>query len=585
MTREVHPRLLWASVGPSVLSVLASMVVLNAFAAWFVSREVWIYEWDRAGYWLAALALHDTLVASPGAALRQVLWSLSYGSQTLLHALPVALAMQWLGDTSRATYVLLLVNGYAFAFLIAFHLAYRATVPVLPAGAIWVNGVAPVLALCLFPALLIPVLMGMPDIGGAALVTLVIAAYWRSTQGPAGVWMWVACGVALAIAVLFRRWYAYWAVAFIAAMLIDGVLVTLASRRVDWRSLVRAFLPSAVSATVFAATLALLAWPRLVAMVTTDHSDRHLAYQLPGGWSDVLSVSIAEIGMLPFAVAMLSAVLLMVAGPSRRFLIVLVAHSVLMFVLFADVQRLSPHHWYLFLPTFALLTSMGLAYVLNALTNGAARGVVAACSLLLVAGIDVHTLGMAPDEGIPDRITLLPSLRYVPPVRGDLAEIERLSHRLESLQDDSAKRLGVYVAASSYRISGDVLANAWLSRRIGLRDTSMIMLESQVDRRDGFPVNVLGAQIVVVAEPVQLHLRPDQQQVVVQVVDALVRGENIGRAYRRLPDTYRLDGGVQVSLFERMRAPRADEIAALSEGLRQAHPDSPFVFQPPSNLH
>jgi hypothetical protein len=51
-------------------------------------------------------------------------------------------------------------------------------------------------------------------------------------------------------------------------------------------------------------------------------------------------------------------------------------------------------------------------------------------------------------------------------------------------------------------------------------------------------------------------------------------------AYRRLPQAFRLDGGVTVWVYERMRQVTAAEVAELSDELRRRYPDRPWVWRP-----
>ena len=137
-----------------------------------------------------------------------------------------------------------------------------------------------------------------------------------------------------------------------------------------------------------------------------------------------------------------------------------------------------------------------------------------------------------------------------------------------------------YVLASSDTLSEHVLAFTELSLGTSYRATRTILQSSHVDKRDGFPVGLLDATTVLVAEPVQLHLDPADQQVIAIPAESFLDGRNIARAFRRLEQDFTLQGGVRVVVFARTRPNRPDEVRELSDLLAAAYPDRPEIFRP-----
>ena len=91
---------------------------------------------------------------------------------------------------------------------------------------------------------------------------------------------------------------------------------------------------------------------------------------------------------------------------------------------------------------------------------------------------------------------------------------------------------------------------------------------------------LLEATYVVVPQPAQTDMVAREQQVVVIPTDSFIRGENLARAFRRLPVEFLLEGDVRVWVFERERNITAGEVAELSASLRSVYPDRPDIWRP-----
>ena len=94
-----------------------------------------------------------------------------------------------------------------------------------------------------------------------------------------------------------------------------------------------------------------------------------------------------------------------------------------------------------------------------------------------------------------------------------------------------------------------------------------------MDRRDGISRKMLGAKYILVADPVQTHLRPEDQLNVVIPSRSLLDGTDIGRAWRRTGEKYKLADGIEASLFEKIREPTEEELAEYFEKFYKRYPD------------
>jgi len=108
---------------------------------------------------------------------------------------------------------------------------------------------------------------------------------------------------------------------------------------------------------------------------------------------------------------------------------------------------------------------------------------------------------------------------------------------------------------------------------------SQILNTHDVDKRDGFPSKFLTARYIVVAYPIQYHLRPEDQRVVGTLAEFIMDGGNIGISYKQLPYEFALDKGVRVYIYEKVRPFKKTDIDSLSELFRKHYPDREYLYK------
>ena len=92
-----------------------------------------------------------------------------------------------------------------------------------------------------------------------------------------------------------------------------------------------------------------------------------------------------------------------------------------------------------------------------------------------------------------------------------------------------------------------------------------------VDTRDGPPVDGLkNCAVMMVGDPVQTHLVRAYQQNIIVPASEMLAGEGIGANYRRNGETFVLENGVKLIVFERVRPLDDGDIAALQARWRAA---------------
>lgn len=557
----------WSRADRWWLLPAAWAAVLAVGAARFALAERTLYAADRIAHWVMASGLAELARSHPLAALAAIARSLATSDLNLLPAALPAAVMALLGS-GRPTFVAAVASVYGLATAIALVAVARRHLDGRPAAV----AVALTVALPLFPTLWRPVLLGAVGLGGVALGVVVLLLTWT---GSTSLKRAAGAGLVLAVLVLFRRWYLLWAVGWLAAT----VVVVMVRARLEpaggWRRLVRAPVATAGVAAVVAAALSL---PVILQRASSGYADEFAGFRRLAGLGPRLAAVADELGLVALAVVAAALVTLWRRRETRPLAAGLLLQPVVCWLGMVRLQDHDLHHWYLYMPALTFAVAAALPrWVGQGVGPGRRRAVIAALAvsgLLQSAAVGWPAFGPVAARVAP----LLPRVRVEPAVRHDLAEVRRL---LESLDRALASGPGpIYVLASSELLSDQILGFAPRSLGHPFESPRAILGSAHVDRRDGFPAGLLRARYVVVADPPQIHLRPEEQQVVLVPAASFAGGTDVALAFAPWTENFALDGGVTVRVYERTRSHTEDEVAALAARLEKAHPDLPSVYTP-----
>jgi hypothetical protein len=158
-------------------------------------------------------------------------------------------------------------------------------------------------------------------------------------------------------------------------------------------------------------------------------------------------------------------------------------------------------------------------------------------------------------------------MKWQPMVRHDLPQFEALLQFVESKVDDHTGRPPhpcVYLLSSSELLNSSSLWSADLQFQRPMPVEAYIYNTHDIDRRDGFPDDLVSASLVLVADPLQTQF--DQGQNVITVPARMfLNQEGFAEAFVRDSQTFQLDNGIRVYAYERMRPSTPQEIEQLHE--------------------
>ncbi|NCE64788.1 hypothetical protein D1159_09350 [Pseudoflavonifractor sp. 524-17] len=530
------------------LTVLLLWLGINLLVFAYAKGSRTVYSWDAAIYWRSTYTLAETFRdQGPAAALASVYQSIftsDYNYTIGLLCVPFAL----LSGPSRLVYLMSIGNFCLFPLLVLMWGYARSLRP----RRVWL-ALAGMLAL---PSLFYTSVTGFVDVAGAG-VALAALLLWLKEPGKGRFSRFLLVGLLAALAVVLRRWYAFYALAFLLCLAVDCA----AFRRS----------PAPVLGYLcgFAFPLLFFLQTFVSKRLLANYGAMYAAYDL--GVDIDLRLLARYYGIVLLLAACTIGIWLCLRPGDRAKGVFLLLEPLVCFWLFTRVQTHGQQHLLLYVPALACLLITGFDRLADRGKLG--RGAAAAMVLPVVLS---PALPRVQSGNILDYSPLspFPTFSYAPPRQPGAMDLVALVRRLDQF-GAQGKRVGLL--SSSFRLNLSALVNAEDSLnldRVSEVDRDYLINLPAVDQRDGFGSALYACDILAVADPIQLHLGEENQQVVWAPARCLLEGEAIAGAYRRLDETFPLEhDGITVYFFEKVRQPTHGEMSALADLIHQTHPD------------
>ena len=534
-----------------------------AISSIYVSSEHTFYWWDYAGYNTATVNTANLFRDSPNRAWREVIQSLSK-EKNLLITLPLVPFIRLFGE-SRLSYILSVSLIYVLPFRLLLGAISAQLIPVFPRRVFW----STVLLSLLVPMSWIPTLRGYLDTGGCVFVALAILVYLQDVNLKSW-WRIPLIGFFLAAAILLRRHFAYSAIAFLGAATLQAIIefmILIYRRQTEFLSPkgkdtvvpfpYRGLLESGIKLGLIAATsltvLMLVAGDFTRSALTVDYGNLYAAWSLPVNDIVIRYASFYGLGtwllvLIGFSAGIVTRIL--VPGAA----VFLSLFGVLSLVEWLLVLRYGYLHYTIHVTPIALLGLSTFFWTTWLTLRGKLRYLMlGAASLYLMVNVAVGLIPVKVD------LSRLFVSNFGPLVRSDYGEVVKLVGFLRKLAPNQEP---IYVVGASNSFNANILRQAnrkvdppedwWKLNTIG---------RPQIDSRDTYPLpELLQAQYAAVATPFQQVLPGDEQvlrsheQDVVKVVyDAFTQNWEISRDFELLPQRFKLENNVTVSVYRRVR--------------------------------
>ena len=539
------------------------VIVTVAVTSIYVSSEHTFYWWDYAGYNTATVNTANLFRDSPDKAWRGVIESLSK-EKNLLISLPLVPFILLFGE-SRLSYILSVSLIYVLPFRLLLGAISAKLIPVYSRRVFW----STVLLSLLIPMSWIPTVRGYVDTGGCVFVALAIWVYLQDVKLKYW-WDIPLIGFLLAVAILLRRHFAYSAIAFFGAatlqVFIEFIVLIYPRARAFSSSKdkdvavpfpYRCLLESAVKLGLIAVTsltiLMLVAGDFTRSALTVDYRNLYVAWSLPVNdiltrYADFYGLGTWLLVLIGFSAGILARTLVPAAA------IFVSLFGVLSLIEWLLVLRYGYLHYTIHITPIALLGISTFFWTTWLTLKGKVRYfMLGAAGLYLVLNAAVGLIPLKSD------LSRLFMANFPPLVRSDYDEVVKLVEFLRKLAPNQEP---IYIVGASNNFNANILrqANRKLNPPEGWWKLNTIG-RPQIDSRDTYPLpELLQSQYAVVAVPFQQVLPTDEQvlrsheQDVVKVVyDAFTQNWEIARDFQLLPEQFKLENGVNVSVYRRMR--------------------------------
>lgn len=518
----------------NVIYFIAIAAIVNILAVVYITKSKFIYFWDDSTYWDIARKLASG-VFNEGGFWRNVYNSIGGQDYNYIAGLPSAALIKLFGE-SRLVYVLGLTDMYLMpSFILIYLLARKVSKAPKIAAAI-------VILLC--PSMMFLAFNGFVDIGGLLLCLLCFNIYYTKKNQKDGIWRYILIGILLVAMMLWRRWYAFFAVSFVTAMLADCVLFK------------RKWYKTAVTIAVAALLLVLFFWDFLVYKLMADYGSLYAGYKF--SVSTDFKLITRYFGLIFALLLAVCSVVMGIKKKETRTVFMWVQIIVCLFM-FISTQTHGQQHLLLYIPSLIMLTLITIKHITK-------EWMLIGISLLAV----IHSVSVYLPRTQPTniqeikRLALIPNFSMLSVSRDDTEEILALKRKLDTTVYDG-DNLGVL--ASSFTLNEDILINAEPSMGVkSIRDNYIVSLP-QVDSRDTDLSPLYTVNYVLVALPAQTHLAEGSQTVVTEAVRSFEEYTDIATAYEEVYDCETVIGDMTIKLFHRVREENSSDIAAFEARL------------------
>lgn len=526
---------------------------------------------DFSNYWFKYQYLSDLFKNHPLNAIEMLIHSIRNDDYNLLPVFFLVPFNLLFGD-GRLAYILAIANILALPSIITSSILNETINSHSSSKKSFALYLIPLLTVALLPQFWIPILRGEVGVAGIIVINLIFIIYIKQSIDKQSKFNLILMGFLMFFLILLRRWYAYWVVSFIIALIIERVIFLFPRYHFKIKNYLASAKNIIIIGSVFLILLFLIATPIAEKMLFTDYINIYSAYK---SINPIISFY-KYFGFIFVLFFVLGFLKLYLNKQHRNFALFLIVQLIITTLLFSQTQDLWSKHYYLLIPTIIIFITFLIIDIFKKLDTRIKKSIFLSLYIfILLINFSIVFIPEASD-GLKKIDFLLPEYRYYPLVRNDLSEINnllnKLDHNLLINKDDY-----VYVLSSSEIFNDEILRNACLDKgNPALCDK--ILVTNHVDKRDGFPLRLLYAKYVIIAYPIQYHLKPQDQRVIGIIADQIKNQSNIGTSYNKLPYRFSLDNNVEVYIYQKVQPLKKSDLNTLSELFLNYYPDNKNIF-------
>ncbi len=517
----------------SIIAFIGLLLVIFS-----ISKNNFVYYWDFGGYWTSSYTYNNALFEDPFHAIGSLGSSIWNSDYNLVLPLIISLPFKILGFS----FMRYIIINYLMFFIPAAIVAISIYVKLRNNSKKKASRALPLFAIATFVYPFLPMLKGYIDIALLIPMLLLFALAidfnalkpLRENKGRN-----IIIGILLVVTFIFRRYSAFFLIGYITSLVLYSIYsLYKARKKKNFKELLKNAFFNYLSIGLVALAIMLIFFAPLVFRILgNNYSDMYAGYDLPLG--EKLYWLVKRVGIIVCALSIVGIIGSIITKKHTKITAIATISLIIATITFFRVQNMDTHHVYIITSQFAILSFIGLSFILEQ------RVTILKVFTVFALLLQPATFFFGTAQRITKPVNMLFTESRQPFIRNDMTELQRLVNDL-----NDTKSSNIYVLASSGTFNSDVINS--FNKPYSNHAVPALATTHDVDLRDGFPEPFLTAQYVVDATPIQLYLAKGTQEVVRYPSDLIKDPSSyIGDNFKKLDNVYYLDNNIVVTLYQK----------------------------------
>lgn len=533
-----------------------------------IKQNQFIYYWDYGREWTTALNLSNELFESPIDALKGIYDSINTTDYNRFMPILIVLPLKLLGNSFARYVVINQVFYMCPALFVISLLAYKVLRKYSINKARFWNVL---LFVAVTPILYYVLLDGFMDPPVLLLISSVLLLSLDFNFKKIDSSRCVLIAIGLLLLVLFRRHFAYWVVGYVFSVLYIAIYQFLSNKAERWKIFKNYVIDMVIIGGISLSVLLTAFNQFLMRSVFNNFSYAYNAWD--ASYADKFGriLIVFGWGILFMAFILAPVMCKFYRGLSTVVVTYFINIAMAALLLWRELQ-MNWHQYYLIVIQVMVMASIGLFAFAERMEKKKAAAVVAVGTTWGIINMAVCYVPVFNGVNI---LNLFSTRYYEAKVRNDIEAVNQLIDCVNGLANiENGKK--VYILSSSGILNSDTLRKA----RLPLDNNPVPNLyeTKNVDLRDGFPVELFYADVVVVGNPVQIHCPEETQRIITYFTELILDSDSyLGRHYDYV-DEFELDEDVAARVYLRNSHYEKEDYQKIQQHFDEIYSDYPELF-------
>lgn len=498
-----------------ILIVMIEMVLM--YYLFYLGYEKFIRFWDYSCYW--GIQIRNTNIFKESVikglqTLKNTIYYDEYNSfpTLFLHSIFS------LTDKSKWGYILSVFFIYTIPIIVCYSKIFIHNINLGNHTSFYFKYIICMMIVIFCPAMHLPALLGYLDIIGLMFISMILVLIKDYEFSEINAKKMFLIGILLIMLFISRRWYAYWIVSFFISLGISYFITDVVINK-QFKDYICRIKNIFIFGIIMLIIIILIFFPLLRRIIESNFTIAYSAYK-SGGISYEISEFIKSLGIFPTSIMCFGIFGGVKRKESRNFSLQLVIIPIICIILFNSIQTMGIHHRYLLMASAMYFQGIGCITIIDFFKNNIKRNMVLLSLIIIyVCNFYVSITGKGTRY-------LFTNLDCKPVKMESYDQNYRMVNFVEDKFDETGEK--TYILASSALYNEEIVSCYYMP---DLRMQDMVYRTNCVDLRDGFPEQFLTAKYVIVVDPIQYHLRPEDQRTIGILASALLNESLINKHY------------------------------------------------------